>query len=185
MAHLWIRDETGAFCARSLSQTSLDMGKYPPASLDGNDPGAAGGSDVHLIAATPGSDAETWALIWGDQREVWINGLPLLTGIRILTDRDEIRIDSGEPMFFSTETLACVETFPGADREYLCLRCKRPIETGSLVVRCPICRVIYHQDENQKEGDWKCWTYSDTCATEGCPGRTELKTEYEWVPDDL
>jgi len=44
----------------------------------------------------------TWVLIAGAGSGVSVNGLPLATGLRIVSDRDEIRISGVSNLYFST-----------------------------------------------------------------------------------
>jgi Zn finger protein HypA/HybF involved in hydrogenase expression len=108
---------------------------------------------------------------------VSINGLPLTVGIRALADRDEIR--AGERAFyFSTESLAQVEDFPGSDNALFCPRCKQEIEKNTSAVRCPACSVWHHQTD-----ELNCWTYAETCAL--CSQQTDLSAGFRWTPEEL
>jgi LSD1 subclass zinc finger protein len=108
-----------------------------------------------------------------------VNGCEVLAGLRVLADRDEIRTDDGIQCFFSTETLAVIEAFPGADREVFCGRCRQPIKTGASAVRCPGCQIWYHQDDSES---LPCWTYTDKCNF--CPNPTALDSGFMWIPED-
>ena len=44
---------------------------------------------------------------------VWVNGEPLLLGVRVLRDRDVIRVGSGECAVYSAESLASVGYLSG------------------------------------------------------------------------
>ena len=116
---------------------------------------------------------ENWVLT-GDAR---VNGMPLLTGIRVLRDRDELEVN-GVHAFFSTETLALVEPMPRGDKRVFCPRCKQGIESESAAVRCPRCRVWHHQSD-----DLPCWTYAERCAL--CDQPTALDAGYRWTPEEL
>jgi hypothetical protein len=122
---------------------------------------------------------ETWLIMDARPPRVHLNGSSLTTGIHVLHDRDEIcGIPGVGRMFFSTEVLARVEPYPGAERPASCPRCKQPITAGTPAVRCPGCGVWYHQSE-----DFPCWTYSETCAL--CPQLTALDAGYRWTPESL
>ena len=172
MAHLWVRSKDDEWRELPLEATALDMTQYPPAPL--RSPSAA--SNVALFPR----QAETagWVLLWRHGHDVYINGIPLDTGIRLLQNRDEVRIDGRDPLFFSTEVLPFVESFTAADRDVYCPRDKSKVEPGTPSVRCPQCGVVYHQSE-----DRPCYTYSPHCAT--CPRSTDLEAGYEWVPSDI
>jgi len=94
----------------------------------------------------------------GSAPGVAVNGVPLQARIRVLADRDEIRVAGLGRVFFSTEQLACVAPFTGADTPTFCPRCKQAVTAGSPVVRCPTCERWYHQSE-----EYPCWTYTDRC----------------------
>jgi hypothetical protein len=149
MPYIWYREGSDVWTAWSLSEGTLDVGgdtpkEYSPEeSCDRRNSGSAevpsnGGAVVFRV--DDDRLAETWVLVWGREREVRLNGLRLSTGIRVLADRDEIKIDSFEPVFFSGESRPRVELFPGAESEVICPRCKRTIEKNSSMVRCDIPR---------------------------------------------
>ena len=160
MAHLWEGDE--------------DRWAVVPLGVDGFP--LSGTSTEILLLPTQSAVGLNWVLLAGGDTEVRINGLPLKSGIRVLADRDEIRIAGGETYYFSTETLATVQTFAGADRRLFCPRCKDEIAPGDASVKCPQCRLIHHQSE-----DRPCWTYAETCAA--CAQRSDLQHGYRWTPD--
>ena len=124
-------------------------------------------------------DGEHWFVLTRPENSlVLINGIPLAAGLRNLRDRDELRIGSGERMFFSTESLACAEPFPGLAHEIFCPRCKQEIAPQSVAVRCPQCAAWHHQSE-----EFPCWTYSERCAL--CDQSSSLETGYRWTPENL
>ena len=120
----------------------------------------------------------TWVLIAGVGAEVSVNGMPLATGIRVLSDRDEIRVSSADSYYFSTESLASVEAFPASEHTLFCPRCKQEIDKGAAAVKCPACGVWHHQTE-----ELNCWTYSDACAL--CAHPTEMNGCFRWTPEEL
>jgi hypothetical protein len=81
-------------------------------------------------------------------------------------------------VFYSTERLALVEEFPGANAPAYCPRCKQAIASGHPAVKCPGCGVYYHQSN-----ELPCWTYTDVCAL--CPQSTALDAGYQWSPEAL
>ncbi|TDI46312.1 MAG: hypothetical protein E2P02_05105 [Acidobacteria bacterium] len=99
----------------------------------------------------------------------------MASGLRLLRDRDEVRLGLGQPWFFSTETLAVA---PPSDVARKCPRCKRDIKAGSEAVRCPGCDVWYHQSD-----EWPCWTYAETCVL--CEQPTQFAAGYRFNPDGL
>jgi len=76
----------------------------------------------------------------------------------VLDDQDEI-LAGGHRLFFSTEELARVVSFPGLAQPAFCPRCKQKIDLGDQAVCCPSCRAWSHQSEK-----FPCWTYAQTCA---------------------
>jgi len=164
MAHLWLHDG--------------DEDRWAVVPLEGDGFQLSGtSSEIHLLP-TPSAGGLNWVLLAGVDTEVAINGLRLKSGIRVLSDRDEISIAGRETYYFSTETLAAVQTFAGADRRLFCPRCKDEIAPGDASVKCPQCRLIHHQSE-----DRPCWTYAETCAA--CAQRSDLQHGYRWTPDGL
>jgi len=121
---------------------------------------------------------ESWILLCGARKQVSVNGLPVMAGIRVLSDRDEIRIEGAGTLFFSSENLARVETFPGGDSIVHCARCTREVDAGTPAVSCPSCALIYHEQEGSR-----CWSYDGSCAN--CPHPTSLDARYSWTPENL
>ena len=118
---------------------------------------------------------DSWVLLARSMSAVRVNGRPVVAGIRVLRDRDEIVV-GGSRSFFSTERLARVESFPGSDGAAFCPRCKLEILKDTPALQCPGCRSWYHQRE-----DLGCWLYSPTCQL--CPKTTPLDAGYEWEPE--
>ena len=159
MAHLWTSDPVGA---EGWALMPLDANTTV---LDG--------SMTLLRRITP--EGDIWVLI--APLSARVNGAPLDAGIRVLRDRDELRVD-GHRRFFSTETLATVASFPGGDRAVFCPRCKLQIAPESAAVRCPRCGVWHHQSE-----ELPCWTYAERCTL--CDQSSRLDAGFGWTPEDL
>jgi hypothetical protein len=131
-----------------------------------------------VLPAEGAGPSPTWALLAGPSATLRVNGQPLVLGIRVLRDRDEISFD-GHRGFFSTEELAQIVPFPGLPQPAFCPRCKQKMETGDLAVVCPHCRAWHHQSEK-----YPCWTYGGTCAL--CQVQsTALDAGYTWTPEKL
>ena len=127
------------------------------------------------------SEAESGcALLVRPTVQVRVNGTLVRSGLRILRDGDSIRADGLGVVYFSTECLARVEPFPGADEPVCCPRCLREIEPPQAAVRCPQCQVWHHQDEAAKR---ICWTYAERCSL--CDQLTDLNAGYRWTPGAL
>jgi hypothetical protein len=124
---------------------------------------------------------EIWILECPASVRVRINGDPVYLGVHTLKDRDEIVLAGKSRFYFSLEELAHVEPFPGAAQPVFCARCKKPIEKGTLAVRCPssTCRQWSHQAEKMP-----CWTYGPTCPMCDQPSKLD-PAEYRWTPEVL
>lgn len=128
MAYMWISDANQKWEAVALSEEAYDLRNFP--SLPRTFAQAA--VVMKIADGAPG----TWAVMAGGKGEVYLNGHPIIAGLAILADRDEIRINGSSPLFFSTETLASVQALPGADRPIFCGRCRQQMKPG-----CPRCNV--------------------------------------------
>jgi hypothetical protein len=122
-------------------------------------------------------------LLAAEGAPVRVNGLPLLVGVRVLQDRDEIRVGRADSLFFSTESAARVESFSGTGASVMCPRCKQAIAEASEVVRCPGCGVVHHQAK-----DLPCWSGYEaepfaTCAM--CDQPAALDSGFRWTPEEL
>lgn len=177
MAHLWVTTESQQWAVLPLEDDALTLATNPPQPV--SHPVAEGEalSNV-LLVRTRGAEGITWVLIAGTGLGVSVNGLPLATGMRVVSDRDEIRIPGVSNLYFSTESLARVEQFSGSDQTLFCPRCKQEIENGASAVRCPACGVWHHQTE-----ELNCWTYSEVCAL--CAHATDLNAGFRWTPEEL
>jgi hypothetical protein len=129
---------------------------------------------ARLIRVDAGA-AKIWALIAPNDAGVRVNSRPVSAGLRVLADKDEIRV-GGEVRYFSTETLAAVEPFPAADRPVYCGRCRQVIEAGSAAVCCPGCNIWYHQ-----RAKLPCFTYAEKCTF--CDHATSLNSGFVWIPE--
>jgi len=175
-ATLWVcglgPDDGPAPCL--LDGKPMDLTTRPPRAIEGF-PGAGAAPAAVLLPARQGNPSP-WVLIVKPGASVHVNGLPVLAGIRVASHRDEIRVEHQAPLYFSTETPATVEAFPGGPRPVHCPRCKLAIGAGAPAVRCPNCGVWHHQLE-----DRPCYTYAGGCAACGAP--TALDGGYQWVPE--
>jgi hypothetical protein len=171
MAHLWLHHEQDQqWRPVSLNRDPVGLTEDPQRPL------GSMGSAVAIIVPGPLGGAAR-ALIAPPRAAVWVNGDPLLLGIRVLADRDSIRVGSGQCFFYSTETLPRVVAFPD-HRVVPCNRCKTDITPGALVVKCPGCGAWHHQ-----AGDMPCWTYAQKCSA--CDQPTAMDGEYRWGPEGL
>jgi len=131
------------------------------------------------IIRRKGTDGGHWfVLAPAEKTAILINGVPLVAGIRVLRDRDEIRLSGADRLFFSTECLASAEPFPGLGQAVFCPRCKQEIAPQSDAVKCPQCEAWHHQS-----AEFPCWTYSERCAL--CDQLSNLDAGYRWTPESL
>lgn len=176
MAHLWVKNETEQWAVLPLEAGAFTLTVSPPHPIST----LLGENNVLasvLLLRTAGAQT-VWVLIAGSGTGVSVNGMPLATGIRVVVDRDEIRVPNADNFYFSTETLARVEEFLSSEQDLFCPRCKQEIESGSKAVKCPACGVWHHQTE-----ELNCWTYSDGCAL--CAHPTDLNGSFRWTPEEL
>ena len=156
--------------------------RWEPAPLTG--PALALDAGGELRPAAPGDvshlrflavEKDSWVLLASPAGVVRVNGDPVVAGIRVLRDRDEIVL-GGARCFFSAERLARIEPFPGADGDVICPRCKRPIAPATPAIRCPGCGTWHHQ-----EGERSCFTYAPKCAL--CEQASDLNAGFRWQPE--
>lgn len=174
MAHLWVQDDSNAWAVFSLTSQFLSLPEALPAGPGTHD-GEADSEAILLRSA--GVGGARWVLLAASPG-VLVNGVPLFTGIRVLLDRDELRLGAACSVYFSSEALATVEDFPGSEQPLFCPRCKQEIVRGAKAVRCPQCGVWSHQTD-----DLPCWNYAPHCAL--CDQSTELGGSYRWSPEEL
>jgi hypothetical protein len=124
--------------------------------------------------------AATWMLLASADSAVRINGALLENGIRVLADRDAIRVANLSARYFSTERLACIEAYPETEPVF-CPRCKMMISKGDSAVCCPQCNVFHHEQVSEGRG---CWSYAETCAL--CDQSSALESaRFRWTPEEL
>lgn len=186
MAQMWIQeaDETG-WMARPLTGDAYVVSEQ---GFSLREDGAGGRANVvarALVVRCDNGSQEHWLLLSQKRACVQVNSWPLVLGVRLLRDRDEIlaranRSTTAFQCFFSTERLAQVVAYPGGNGAVRCPRCKQPLEQSQMAVKCPnaSCSAWHHQEQQLP-----CWTYSDHCAL--CDQRTELDAGFRWTPEEL
>ena len=182
MAHLWVEETAGEWAVIRLESSSVPLavlsdtartaprGRWPQRV-------SPGGVRATLRRAE-GPTLHGWYLVAAPADAIWINGLRLISGMRALVDRDEIRLAAGAVGFFSTEVLACVTPMVASERPTVCPRCRQDVVADTPAVRCPACALWHHQADALP-----CWTYAPTCAL--CPQPSALNAGYRWTPEDL
>lgn len=175
MAHLWVTEAPEVWAVLPLDAEAFSLAQNPPRRVPVATAPAAG---KVLVLCTQARETPSWILLADTEREVRVNGVPLQMGLRVLADRDEIRVRDVGTFFFSTECLARVESLPANKQDVFCPRCKQEIAAGTPAVKCPQCAVWHHQTE-----ELPCWTYSATCAL--CPQPSGAETGFRWAPDGL
>jgi hypothetical protein len=178
MSYLWLRDAEGKRVAHSIQAASHDLYALLLSEASGSsacpiDDGLA----ARMISFRVGGAAR-WVVVADAATPVRVNGVPLTAvGARVLCDRDEVSIPGLGSAFYSGETLAVVEPFPGSEHPVVCGRCRQAIAAGAPVVRCPGCHVYYDQ-----AAGLECWRASDSCTF--CSQLTALDAGFAWVPED-
>ncbi len=175
MAHLWlsVEDQRAVF---PLTGEAFSLSTHPPRRICA--PSSKDALNGVSLLRVENPDGAMWVIVAGADRTVHVNEFPLALGIRVLSDRDRIWVSNVGTFFFSTETLAAVEPFPGAEQKIFCPRCKLEIEKGRAAVKCPQCSRWHHQHT-----EMECWIYTKHCAL--CPQPTDLDTGYRWTPDEF
>lgn len=175
MAHLWCRDTDRNWAVLELSGDRLHLDADLPGPAE--DTGATGAR----LVRSGGADDGAWVLLTEEPGAVRVNGFPLPLGIRVLADRDAIRLGRLGTVFYSTEKLARIVEFPGAAEETRCARCRSRVEKGTPAVACPNCELWYHEVEGDGTDARPCWTYAETCAF--CAQKTRLDAGFRWSPE--
>lgn len=137
---------------------------------------------VEIVRVGRGSDAGAAVLV---RAGTWarVNGQPVLGGIRVLDDKDEI-LAGGSRLFFSAQSSPVVVTFRAevGVRLPTCPVCRGPIREGQRAVHCPGCPRWYHEGEPTDENPARrCWSYAATCSF--CHHPTSLAEDAIWMPD--
>jgi hypothetical protein len=115
---------------------------------------------------------------------VWVNGHPVLGGLRLLGHQDEVLVGRLR-FFFSAESKPVIVPFrPSAgSRLPTCPVCRGPIREGEKAVECPGCGRWHHQADTSAHGRARhCWTYAATCRF--CSHPTSLSGEPGWRPEE-
>jgi hypothetical protein len=123
------------------------------------------------------------ALLLAPDVRVWVNGLPVLGGLRVLEHKDEILL-AGARLYFSAEATPVIATFQNRAGERIpsCPICRGQLKEGDAAVQCPGCGRWHHQLPAADGKPAKaCWTYAATCRFCGHP--TALTGQPAWRPE--
>jgi len=166
--HVWT-SEKGQWVARALNDEGFALS------------GASAASPSGAVLRRSGRDDTdaAWYLLAPPTVSVFVNGEAVPLGIRVLRDRDEIRVAGGQPVFFSTEKLIGVEPYAGVAGA-TCLRCAKTIERNSPAVRCPGCGRWYHQSAERG-----CFTYGDAPICVECGADAVVSDQFQWMPEEV
>ena len=99
-----------------------------------------------------------------------------LAGMTVLRDRDclQYRVDGTvQRIFYDAFSPPQIRSYAGGPLD--CAYCRQPVDSGSSVVECPGCGIVFHQ--SQAAG---CWLVSDRCLNCGHP--TSLEQVSDWIP---
>jgi hypothetical protein len=185
MAQFWIHDEASNWMAVPLGGDTVVLtgdSVRPSPLRAGSEDGSCAGSSRAVVVRSGEVGSEVWVLAAAADAAVHVNGQPLHLGLRVLRDKDEVRVGNGASLFFSAERSACIGALVGAGST-VCPRCKQGIDEQSPIVRCPRCGVVHHQSE-----ELPCWTGYEgerfpTCAV--CDQPSMLGADLQWTPEDL
>lgn len=172
MANLWYKAGSGKWTPWLLDGAAVALGPrlLPIMASNGCPPSA-------LLMRSRSAGLEQWLAMRVAARPLFVNGESLRTGIRVINDRDEMRILGSDCVFFSTEHLPQIEPFAESSRPVLCIRCRRSIVAGAPTVRCG-CGAVFHQDTAPA---FQCYSYAPSCPL--CARPTDLTKTYRWQPE--
>ena len=177
MAHLWRLDGT-TWGRQPLDRKRVELNAQPDGLVQNQASLPTGGEKAVLGCYELHDQPPHWVLLVRASTGVRVNGQPLLGGIAVLKDRDEILLGGRTRVYFSTEEEAKVESFPGGERPVFCARCRQSIQPGTPAVRCPSCGHWSEQSESKP-----CWTYGPSCPL--CDQPTAFDAGLRWTPEEL
>lgn len=181
MAHVWIpvADAAGpAWAALPLAGQQYHFVSTEPYVRRAEV--TAGPAAGEMLVRSEHAGTECWYVLASWAARLWVNGRQAPLGVKVLADRDEIRLENGCRCYFSTERAAKVVPFPGTDHETVCPRCGQPIEKGTPAVLCPECATWHHQ-----ASPLTCWWYEASMQCQNCEHSTEPDAGFQWTPESL
>jgi Prokaryotic RING finger family 1 len=176
MAHIWTMErETGEWAVHSLAGAEAfrlcDRGVEPVGTAE------APAGPLLQRYRTALHTHDQWALLLEPGTRIHANGEAVETGIRVLRNRDMVKLGNGLELVFSTEDLPAVVAVPSERIGTRCARCTRPFGADDRVVVCPRCATSHHAMEALP-----CWNALPGCAA--C-GASTSGDEYAWTPESL
>src|SRR5262245_47789323 len=105
MAHLWVATEGDGWAVMPLESEAISLTENPPrpATQPARDSEVLAGV---LLVRSHATDGSSWVVLARPGSGVRVNGSPLAHGMRVVADRDEIRVPEVGSVYFSTESLA-------------------------------------------------------------------------------
>ncbi len=143
-----------------------------------NDASVVAGGPVVLSTGTAADG--TWLLLAPVDAGIAVNGEIVRLGLVALRDRDEIRLGSGERLYFAAEDAPVVVPLIASAPGLRCARCRRLLSVGEPIVRCPGtgCGLVHHETV-----ELPCWSYDACCAV--CAQPTAFDPAERWTPEAL
>ncbi|MGH7467143.1 MAG: hypothetical protein ACRENP_04070 [Longimicrobiales bacterium] len=178
MAHLWLEESAEQWAVIPLESQRVSLARVHAVASRVRGPRPQQRSSDAYLVRTSARDRDVWHLLAAPEAAISVNGLPVLGGLRVLEDRDEIHVAGEDALFYSTEELARIVTMPETEQPMTCPRCRQRVEPGTPAVCCPCCKIWYHQTEALP-----CWLYAPFCAF--CPQPTPFDTGFRWTPLEL
>ena len=164
MATIFRKNAEGMWCGEALPT---------------GDAGALASSGARFIAFLMHGRRHA-AITVRDGCAAFVNGEPVIAGLRVLTHQDEIYAPPERLFFSAEERPSIVRLEMPEDRAVRCALCRDSIGFGEEFVQCPKCGRRFHQSSEPDADSRRCFTYKETCV---CDHPTTLSGEFAWTPD--
>ncbi len=134
MAHLWVQGIDGDWATAQLTDNAYHLSEGGLSAVEETAIRQPRSRFAMLVRKAAGRE-DHWTLLSNGSSRVRVNGSPVVLGMRVLDDHDEIVVQDapssgGGRCFFSTEQLAEAKPFPGTEQPVHCPRCKQAIQKG-------------------------------------------------------
>lgn len=143
MAIVWWACEGNSWEWKEVDAEWIDLTSIPPRFSAHDSANAEMGAQIAHSPADA-AEADGWFLMHPRDSRVWCNGRPSVLGMRVLIDRDEIRVEGVGRFYFSTETLPKSVPYPKDADPAMCGACAQQINPGDWSCTCPDCGVCHH-----------------------------------------